>query len=282
MGRLVILAGGGVLPHIGMREAIEAGEDPLFFGLIESEFEPNIYESRTSKIHITQVSKLFKKLHEVGADRLLMLGKVKKELLYQNLKFDLKALSLLAKTTTRHDYPIFAVLADELSKNGVEVVSQKLFLKSLLLPSGKYTKFKISSDLWGNVIFGMQFARNMAELEIGQMVVVQDKCVIAVEAVEGTDACIRRAGSLSKNKEELVVCKAGKKKQDPRFDLPTVGPETILTIKESGGKVLALEEGSCLMISPKETIALAEKEKIHILVLSPGNWNAQPKTTKLL
>ncbi|ABZ94508.1 conserved hypothetical protein [Leptospira biflexa serovar Patoc strain 'Patoc 1 (Ames)'] len=266
-GRLAIIAGDGELPHIGMKEALLAGEDPLFLGLIESDFSPRGQESRTIPVHITQVGKILKTIQKEKISRILMLGKVRKDLLFQKLKFDLKALSILARTINRNDYPIFLAIAEEFEAMGVKVISQKIYLKSLLLPEGRYTPKKFSTQELKDIMFGMEYAEKMADLDIGQMVVVSDESVIAVEAVEGTDETIRRGGLYTKKKGDAVVCKSPKTKQDERFDLPTIGIHTFQVMLESGCKTLCIREGETLVVNPKEVIEFATKHKLNFCVL---------------
>ncbi|MDF3820205.1 UDP-2,3-diacylglucosamine diphosphatase LpxI [Leptospira sp. 96542] len=283
-GRLAIIAGGGELPHIGMKEALAAGEDPLFLAIKESDFEPREFIDRTIPVHITQVGKILKTIKHEKIKRILMLGKVRKDLLFQKLKFDLKALSILAKTINRNDYPIFLAIADEFESMGVKVISQKTYLQSLLLPEGRYTPKKFSKDELKDIGFGMMYAEKMADLDIGQMVVVCDESVIAVEAVEGTDVTIRRGGEYTKKKGNAVVCKSPKSKQDERFDLPTVGIHTFQVMLESGCKTLCIREGETLVVDPERVVEFASKHKLNFSVIGKsgtkvlnGNQKKIPK-----
>lgn len=266
-GRLAIIAGGGELPHIGMGEALKNGEDAVFFGLIESDFQPREHAERTIPVHITQIGKILKTLQKEKITRILMLGKVRKDLLFQKLKFDLKALSILAKTINRNDYPIFLAIAEEFEAMGIKVVSQKLYLRPLLLPEGRYTPKKFSNQELKDINFGMDYAKKMADLDIGQLVVVCDESVVAVEAVEGTDETIKRGGFYTKKKGGAIVCKSPKSKQDERFDLPTIGVHTLQVMAESGVKTLCIREGETIVVNPKEIIDFATKHKLNFCVL---------------
>ncbi|TGK01047.1 LpxI family protein [Leptospira semungkisensis] len=270
MGRLGILAGGGNLPQIGMREAIAAGEDPIFLSIAESDFKPGDYPDRVVPIRIAKIGGLLKACKTNKIDRLLLLGKVKKEIIFKSLNFDLKAIALLARMVNRHDYSIFKTVAEDFEKEGINIISQKTYLKSLLLPEGRYTKKSLDKKQLGDVEFGMEYAEKIAHLDIGQAVVVVDKSVLAVEAVEGTDQAIRRGGQFAK-KRKAVVCKSSKPSQDDRFDLPTVGADTLKTMSESNCDILALREGETIVVNPAEFISLAEKLKIHILSIGRGN-----------
>ncbi|PJZ69304.1 hypothetical protein CH373_14465 [Leptospira perolatii] len=281
MGRLGILAGGGELPHIGMREALASGEDPVFLSIIESDFQSGEYPEREYPIHIAKIGGLIKACKKLKVDRLLLLGKVKKEIIFKNLNFDLKALALLARMVNRHDYSIFRTIAEDFEKEGIQIISQKVYLKSLLLSEGRYTKRPLDKRQLLDVEFGMEYAEKIALLDIGQTVVVLDKSVLAVEAVEGTDQAIRRGGSFAK-KAKAVVCKSSKPSQDDRFDLPTVGTNTLLTMHENHCEILALRDSETLVVDPEEFIRLAEKLKIHILSIGRGNLSKINRSQKKL
>lgn len=281
MGRLGILAGGGNLPQIGMREALAAGEDPFFLSIAESDFTPGNYPDRVIPIRIVKIGGLLKACKTNQIDRLLLLGKVKKEIIFKSLNFDLKALALLARMVNRHDYSIFKTVAEDFEKQGIHIISQKTYLKSLLLPEGRYTKRSLDKKQIEDVIFGMEYAEKIAHLDIGQAVVVVDKSVLAVEAVEGTDQAIKRGGSFAK-KRKAVVCKSSKPSQDPRFDLPTVGIETLKVMSENNCDILAVREGETIIVNPSEFINLAEKLKIHILSIGRGNVSKINSTQKKL
>ncbi|EMJ66049.1 MULTISPECIES: LpxI family protein [Leptospira] len=270
MGRLGILAGAGELPHIGMKEALAAGEDPIFFSIIESDFHEGVYGDRNIPIHIIKIGTLIKLCKRHKVDRLLLLGKVKKEIIFKNLKFDLKAIGLLAKMINRHDYSIFKTVLDEFAKEKITIISQKTYLQSLFLPEGRFTKKVLNKKELEDVAFGMKYAEKMAELDIGQTVIVLDQSVLAVEAVEGTDSAICRGGSFAK-KRKATVCKSSKPGQDHRFDLPTVGENTLRIMHENNCETLALRTGETIIVHPKEFINLAEKLKINILSIGSGN-----------
>ncbi|EMY77183.1 PF06230 family protein [Leptospira weilii serovar Ranarum str. ICFT] len=279
MGRLGILAGAGELPHIGMKEALSAGEDPIFLSIIESDFHAGNYGDRNLPIHIVKIGALIKLCKKHNIDRLLLLGKVKKEIIFKNLKFDLKAIVLLARMINKHDYSIFKTVSDEFAKEKIEIISQKTYLQSLFLPEGRFTKKTLNKKELEDVAFGMEYAEKMAGLDIGQTVVVLDKSVLAVEAVEGTDLAIQRGGSYAK-KGKATVCKSSKLHQDHRFDLPTVGENTLKTMYENNCTTLALRTGETIIVHPKEFINLAEKLKIHILSIGNGNLTKINSTIK--
>jgi UDP-2,3-diacylglucosamine hydrolase len=272
LGRLAILAGGGELPLIAMKEAISTGEDPIFLSIKESSFDPGEYSSRSLPVYLTKIGEIFKLCKKNDVDRLLMVGKVSKDILLKGYKFDLKALYLLSKMINKNDYTFFALASKEFEKINVSILSQKSFLQSLLLPEGRYTKKKLSKDKLEDIAYGLELARNMATLDIGQTVVVTKKMALAIEAIEGTDETIKRGGLLSR-KRGAVVCKSSKRNQDERFDLPTVGTNTLEIMLEHSCDTLVIRANETLVVTPERVIEFAEKNKIHILSID----NSEPK-----
>lgn len=264
MGRLGIVAGGGELPFIGLKEAIKIGEDPIILGIQESDFDFTREKERTIPVYLAKIGSILKICKKEKIDRLFLAGKVKKELLFRGLKFDLKALSILARSINKNDHPIFYAVASEFEKEGIQFVSQKTYLSSLLLPEGRYTQKKLKKEIQDDIEFGMGYAKKMADMDIGQTVVVLDQTVVAVEAVEGTDETILRGGSLTK-KGGAVVCKSSKSSQDDRFDLPTVGIHTLEIMIKSGCKTLAIREGDTIVVRPEDTIQFANENQLNII-----------------
>ena len=278
MGKLGIVAGGEELPLIGINEAIKAGEQPLIFSIIESDFSSDQIEH--IPFHVTKINSLFKLCKKHNVDRILMLGKVKKDLIFKNVKFDLKTIGIMARAVTRNDYALFTSLADEFKKQKIEIISQKTYLQPLLLPEGRYTKKKISADIINDIEMGIQYAEKMAAMDIGQSVVIKNKTVVAVEAVEGTNDAIIRGGKLTRNKG-AVLCKSSRPGQDERFDLPTVGNHTLQIMKDNGYSALAIRANDTIVVNPEEFIHNANKMGIHFMVCGdnkPGKLNATKKT----
>ncbi|MCE9499502.1 MAG: UDP-2,3-diacylglucosamine diphosphatase LpxI [Leptospira sp.] len=273
MGRLAIVAGSGELPHIGFQEALALGEDPLVFSINESDFDPGKFQDRHFKFHITKIGELVRLCKKNKIDRLLLLGKVNKDVLYKTRTFDLKAIAILARMINKHDYTIFKAIADELAKDKITVVSQKKYLGPLFLPEGRYTKWKLSASTLDDIEFGMGYAEKLADMDVGQTIVVLNKSIVAVEAAEGTDETISRGGNLTGKKGGLV-CKSGKRKQDERFDLPTVGFRTLESMKSAGLSTLAIRTGDTIVVNPDEFISHAEKLKINLVSYGSGGINS--------
>jgi DUF1009 family protein len=262
LSRIGIIAGGGELPHLAMHEALQRGEDPLFLAINESEFKPGDFLDRVIQINITQIGQVIKTCKKNSINRLILLGKVNKDIILKSYKFDLKSLILMAKMLNKNDYTFFEIAAMEFSKNNIEILSQKLFLSNLLLKPGRYTKKKMDSESLEDIKYGMNLARELARLDIGQSVVVMDKMTLALEAIEGTDETIKRGGILSRSKG-ACLCKSSKPGQDERFDLPVVGNQTLLKLNEYKYKTLAIRSGETIVINPKIFIEEANKLKIN-------------------
>ncbi len=255
---LGIVAGEGILPYLAYQEAKKKGIPTYFFAVEEENpYLKDIPSSNIEKVSVTQVGKFFQKLHKKGISHVVFLGKIQKKHLFSSLKFDLTTLKLLKKAPNFNDNTLFWTLCEELEKRGIKVLPQGKFLPSLLLKEGIYTRKKPRKKDWEDIYFGLYYAKKIGELDIGQTVVVKKKSVLAVEAIEGTNACIIRGGKLGK--EGVVVCKAEKKNQDPRFDIPTVGLSTLDAMKEVKAKILAIEAEKTFVVTPQEMIQKANK-----------------------
>lgn len=267
MGRLGIIAGAGELPHIAMEEALASGEDPLFFSVKESEFYPGKYEDRNIPVYLTQIGTVIKLCKKNNIDRLLLLGKVNKDIILKSYKFDFKAITLLAKMLNRSDYSFFSIAEEEFIKHNVSFISQRTYLKSLLLEEGRYTKHKLSKDKLEDIEYGMSIASKLAEIDVGQTVVVTKKMILAMEAIEGTDETIKRGGHLSR-KKGAVVCKSTKPGQDERFDMPAIGINTLNVMRESGCDTIAIRANETIVVNPHQFIEHANKLKINFISFS--------------
>jgi DUF1009 family protein len=187
---------------------------------------------------------------------------------WRNLRFlpDLRTINLWYRhVKKRDDHSLLVAVADELSKDGIELQNSTLYVPQLLAQRGILTKRQPTEIEMEDVRFGWPIAKEIARLGIGQCVVIKEKVVLAVEALEGTDETIRRGGSLGK--DNIVVIKVSKHDFDPRFDIPTVGLETIKSLKEASASVLALEAEKTLILDIEDTIQAADHAHISIVGL---------------
>jgi len=214
------------------------------------------------KISIGQFGKLIKIFKKEGAKELVFLGKIDKSKALKSGIPDLKALFLWNKLKNREDNTILKAVADELEKEGFVVRGPTEFLKDFLTPEGILSKRKPSPEEWEDIKYGFKIAKKIGELDIGQCVVVKNKMTVAVEAMEGTDATILRAGKLRKG---TVVIKVAKPIQDLRLDIPVVGLQTMENLIKAEAKVLALEAGKTFLLQKEEVLKLADKHKIAVV-----------------
>ncbi|MDH5299145.1 MAG: UDP-2,3-diacylglucosamine diphosphatase LpxI, partial [Desulfobulbaceae bacterium] len=187
----------------------------------------------------------------------VFLGTITKTRIFRDILPDLKGLSLWNKINVRQDDSILRAIAGELEKEGIRVLESTLYLRHLLFPKGVLSRKKPSAEQMEDIRFGWRMARSIGALDIGQCVVVRDRTVLAVEAIEGTDAAIKRGGALGR--ERAVVVKVRKPDQDFRFDLPAIGVTTIASMAEAKAAVLAVEAGQALLFDPEAMIAQADR-----------------------
>lgn len=274
ISRLAILAGSGNLPLAAAQEAHEQNVDFLLYASdkkISENFKEKLPEDFHNKIRIfslTKVGALLKMLKKDNVSHLLMTGKVQKNILLNPFDYDLKTIRLLATLKNRNDDEIFRVLLQTFEENNLTVLPQSTFLQKLLWQKGVYSKKKPTKAQWQDIRFGLYYAQQIGALDIGQTVVVTGKMILAVEsAVEGTDETILRGGRLAK-KHAPVVCKAEKKNQDKRFDVPAIGINTLQAMHKSGCKVLAFEAGTTLVAEAEKIKSFADEHAI-VLVSEP-------------
>ena len=218
--------------------------------------------ARVVRLRLGQFGKLLATFRQAGVEEITFLGKIEKPRALREAFPDLRALLLWRKLSHRNDDAILRAVCAEFEKEGFRVISPAEKLPELLTPEGVLTRRRPTREEWEDIRFGLAIARKVGELDIGQCVVVKDRMVVAVEAMEGTDETIRRAGRL---RPGGVVVKIVKPTQDPRLDLPAAGAETVRVMREAGARVLALEAGKSLFFEREEAIKLAEEAGISIL-----------------
>ncbi|OQY44442.1 MAG: hypothetical protein B6240_10520 [Desulfobacteraceae bacterium 4572_87] len=216
-------------------------------------------------IKLGQLGQLIRTFKKFGVSKALMAGSIAKKKMFE-IRPDLKGLAIMSKLAIFHDDDILRSITEEFAKEGVEIVSSTLFLPELLASEGCMTKRQPTKSEWTDIRFGWKIAKELGRLDIGQSVVVRKKTVLALEAIDGTDATILRGGALAR--EKAVVVKVSKPKQDLRFDVPCVGMETISVMSRIKGSVLAVEAGRTLMFDKQEMVKAADREKISVVAIS--------------
>lgn len=267
MEKFGLLAGAGKLPVECARAAQNMGYEVCAVALLaETDPELKNFASDYREISIGQITELFAYLKEKQIKKVTMIGKVTKELLFNgSVQPDAKMLQLIMGLNDRNDDTIMLMFVRELAKEGIEVFDQTMLIKSLMPQKGVITKREPTAEEQSDMKFGFEVAKELGRLDIGQTVVVKNRAVMALEAIEGTDACIKRGGTLAKS--GAVVVKVEKPKQDNRFDVPAVGTQTIKAMIEVRATALAIEADKTLLIERDKVTALADENNIAIAAI---------------
>lgn len=259
-----IIAGGGQFPRLFIEAAHREGRRVVVVAH-KGETEERVIEAADAVLWVKlgQLGKVISFLHKQEVEETVFLGTITKTQIFRDVLPDLKALSLWNKIDLKQDDAILRAFAAALEREGIKVVESTIYLRHLLFPAGVLTRAKPSGKQQRDIIFGWHNARAIGKLDIGQCVVVRDCTVLAVEAIEGTDAAILRGGTLAK--EKAIVVKVKKPGQDFRFDLPATGLTTIKTLQQVKGAVLAVEAGQSLLFDRQQMIAEANKSGIVVV-----------------
>ncbi len=259
-----LIAGGGKFPIMVAHSAREKGFRVIAVAH-KGETDPALTDSvhGITWIHLGQLGRLISVFKKKGVQKALMAGTISKRRMFEKIRPDIKGISLMSKLAIFHDDGILRAVANQLAKDGIEIVSSTEYLPELLSPRGCLTRKKPVKNEEADIKFGWEIAKELGRLDIGQCVVVRDKTVLALEAIDGTNETIIRGGRIAGKK--AVVVKVSKPNQDLRFDVPSVGMETIRTMAKVKASVLALEAGKTLMFDRKEMIDLANESGISIV-----------------
>lgn len=266
MERIALIAGAGEFPLLMARELLRRGIEPVVIAL-EEEADRGI-ERVAAKVYwqsAGKVGRLLKVLRREGLDRAVVAGKVHKTRIFRDLKPDLTAIRLLWGLKDRKDDTIMLKVADVLAAEGITLLPQTTHMEAYLPGPRVFTRRAPTDEERSDVAFGLEVARELGRLDIGQTVVVKRGAVLAVEAIEGTDQAIRRGGSLGNG--GAVVVKVAKPDQDLRFDVPAVGLETVASCLEGGARVLAIEATKTFFFQQEEAVDLADRHGIAILTV---------------
>ena len=258
-----MIAGNGIYPAIFARAARKAGVGRLAAATFHDETDPGIEElvDSVSWMRVGQLSKMIKFFNREGIDRAVMVGQIAPKSLF-DLRPDMRTLILLGRLKERNAESIFSGIADELAKDGIELIAATTYLDHLLPDPGHLCGPGPDKRLEEEAAFGFRIAKETSRLDIGQTVVVRKGTVLAVEAFEGTNVAIRRGGELGQGK--AVVVKVSKPNQDLRFDVPCIGPETIKIAAEAGVKAVVVESGSTLLLDKEQIVVLANELKVTV------------------
>ncbi len=271
-----LVAGAGRLPLAAARALRQAGRPVVavgFEGLTETGLESAV--DVLCWLRLGQLESLARAFRERGVVRLLLAGKVPKSFLFDGgglVEPDAEALALIGGLRDRGDEVLLRALADWLAVRGFELCSQDGVLQALRMPSGPLTRSRPDARALEDLAVGSPVLRALGRAGVGQCVVLKQGAVLALEAIEGTDETIRRAGRLGG--PGATVIKAARPDQDRRFDLPVAGPETITALVEARASALALEAGGVLLIEGEEMVAAADRAGIAIWGFTPVDGEA--------
>jgi DUF1009 family protein len=267
--RIGLIAGNGRFPIIFAENARRLGYTVSAVAHIgETEPELGKYVERIHWIKIGQLNKLIKAFKEDGVQQAVMLGGIRKTHVFTTVRPDFRTLAIAGRLRAFKDDAILREFAAELEREGIRIRESTFGLDGILVEESPLTKRRPTKKEWDDIRYGWEVAREIGRLDIGQCVVVKDRVVIAVEAVEGTDQAIRRGGELAG--AGAVVVKRCKPQQDLRFDLPAIGPKTIETMASVKAGVLAVEAGRSVLLDRREMIDQADRAGIAVVGLADG------------
>jgi DUF1009 family protein len=261
-----IIAGNRSLPLLFAREARAAGIQRLVAIAFDGETDPALgaLVDDIVWLKVGQLNKMIDAFHTRGVTRTVMLGQVTPKSIF-DVRPDLRAMALLLKIKEKNAHTIFGALANELSKEGVELTDPRPWLKPIMPGLGFLLGPRLDEEQTEDVAFGYRMAKEISRLEIGQSVVVKKGVVLAVEGFEGTDGCLRRGGELAGKDRGAVAVKVAKEKHDVRFDIPCIGVRTLEICRDGGLSVLAFEQGMTLVLDREQVEKMARQHKISVV-----------------
>jgi UDP-2,3-diacylglucosamine hydrolase len=265
MSTIGLIAGSGRFPLLFAESARRAGHrvvavahrsetDAALAGVVDA----------ITWVKLGQIGHVLAALRDGGATQTVLLGAITKKRFFKDAMLDATGLKVLARIAIRSDDNLLRAMARFLEEEGIAVTDPTPFLSDRLATEGVLGKHEPTAEELADARYGLELARGIGRLDLGQTVVVKDRVALAVEALEGTDACIRRGGELAAS-GGFVVVKAVKPGQDRRFDLPAVGPETVEALVVAGGRVLAVEAGATLVMDLDRMVEKADRARVVLL-----------------
>lgn len=261
-----LIAGDGILPVEMARHAKENGFEVICVSLANDNLkELKKYCSKVYSCHPGEMSRIEKIFTEEEIKQVTFLGKVHKRVLLQLHKFDKRAIEILKSVKRLNDDEVMLLIVREFENHNISVLDQTIFIKNLMIPSGVLGKLKPTEQQMEDVNYGFWLAKEMGKIDVGQSVVIKDKMIMAVEAIEGTDMCIRRGAKLAKRK--AVVVKVSKPFQDKRFDIPAIGLRTLKTMHKYKADLIAVEANETIIVDQEKVVEYADKHGIVIMAV---------------
>jgi len=273
--KLGLIAGNGKFPFLVLDAARAQGFEVVVAAIKEEAF-PEISEQGASSIHwlsLGEFSKLIETFQREGVRRAIMAGQVKHKQIFSSIRPDWRLAKVLLSLTTRNTDSLLGAVAKVLADEGITLEKSTWLLEPLLAKPGILTERAPSEPERKNIDYGRAVARNLAQHDIGQTVVIADAACVAVEAMEGTDAAIERAGQIMRSlhgdastlSRALTVVKIAKPNQDMRFDVPVIGIKTVEIMQTVGATCLAVDAGKCLLLDGQKVIDAANAAAIAII-----------------
>jgi DUF1009 family protein len=274
--KLGLIAGNGKFPFLVLEAARAQGFDVVVAAIKEETF-PEIEAQGAAAVYwlsLGELSKLIETFQREGVTRAVMAGQVKHKQIFSSIRPDWRLAKLLLSLGTRNTDSLLGAVAKVLADEGIALENSTSLLEPLLAKRGVLTKRAPNEQEKKNIAYGREVARHMAQYDIGQTVVIAEAACVAVEAMEGTDAAIDRAGEImasldaeaSTLSRALTVVKIAKPNQDMRFDVPVIGVKTIETMRQAGASCLALDAEKCLLFDGQAIVAAADAADIAIIV----------------
>jgi DUF1009 family protein len=268
MKKIGLIAGVGRLPVEFARAARGMGVHVIGVGVLP-EVDPELSQVTHTyeNINIAKLDRIFKVFKREQVTEITLLGKITKELVYAHREMpDLRVLKIFSRIKNFSDDTVTLALVEELAAEGITVLDQTELLRPLMPEPGVLTQRKPTDAELADMRFGLDMAKKIGGLDIGQTVVVKNRALMAVEAIEGTDACIRRGGQLGRG--GVTVAKSAKPKQDMRFDVPGVGPDTVDSMIEAGAVALVIEAAKTLVVDRENMVNKANQHGITIVAMA--------------
>jgi hypothetical protein len=256
--RIGLIAGSGALPLLFARTLRENGGPAVVAIAHKEETDPELarWVEDLHWVRLGQFKRILHYLKRQRAEQVVLAGGIRKTRIWR-IRPDMLALQVVARLRHMHDDHLLRAVAGEIEAQGFPVRGVTEFVPELLAPAGLLSRIPPTPAQWRDIQFGWWAAKALGQLDIGQGVVVRDRVVAAVEALEGTDALIQRAGCLTRGQGVLV--KVAKPQQDQRLDLPAIGPHTMEQMHQARIPVLAVEAGCALLLEPQRTLQLADR-----------------------
>jgi hypothetical protein len=273
--KIGLIAGNGTFPLLVLDAARSAGYEVVVVAIKEEAF-PEIEDHGAASVHwlsLGDLSKLIETFKREGVQRAVMAGQVKHKQIFSAIKPDWRLAKLLFSLTTRNTDSLLGAVAKVLADEGITLENSTALLDPLLVKSGTLTRRAPTEQELKNIVYGRAVARQLAQHDIGQTVVIAETACVAVEAMEGTDATIERAGRImgslhgdaSTLSRALTVVKIAKPNQDMRFDVPVIGVKTIEVMQSASATCLALDAGKCLMLDGETILDAANAAGIAVV-----------------